>query len=78
MRHLVGRLCAVIYVAVYVVASTAPVAAQQVALSQQIQPLQCTVDVITVGPTLSIHLSPAECVHSAAARHLLTKTIGNN
>lgn len=42
-----------------------------ISLSQVILPLQCTVDIVTVGPTITANLTPRTCVHSPQARQLL-------
>lgn len=53
---------------------TANAEAMDVSMSQVIRPLQCTVDVVAVGPRYSVRLSPAMCNRSAAARQLLADT----
>ena len=62
------------YIVTYAVASVLPASAQQVAFSQQIQPLVCTVDIVVAGATMTFNLYPDECKHSTAAQQLLAKT----
>lgn len=59
-----------------VVAPLAPVvsAATTLQVSQVILPLQCTVDIVNMGLTQDVRLTPAQCSHSAAARQLLADT----
>ncbi len=49
-------------------------AATNVGFSQTIRPLLCTVDIIAVGPTTYVNLSPSQCIHSPEARQLLADT----
>ena len=53
---------------------TAKVEAMDMSMSQVIRPLQCTVDIVAVGPRYSVRLTPAMCNRSAAARQLLADT----
>ncbi|MFZ1483534.1 MAG: hypothetical protein WAS36_00775 [Candidatus Saccharimonadales bacterium] len=40
-------------------------------VSQTILPLQCTVDIVTVGSTYEVRLTPAKCSRLPEARELL-------
>jgi Mrp family chromosome partitioning ATPase len=49
-------------------------AAEPVSFSQVIRPLQCSVDIIAVGPRVNVRLVPNECMRSPDARQLLADT----
>jgi len=53
---------------------TGRAAAEPISFSQVIRPLQCSVDIIAVGPRINIRLMPAECAKSSEARQLLADT----
>lgn len=71
----VGVSARYISIAVCVVCFAWPNSAKAVGIemSQVIQPLVCTVDVITVGQTKTIRLQPAECVRAPEARAILQR-----
>ncbi len=54
--------------------SSGTVAAQPtMQVSQTILPLKCTVDIVTVGSTYEVRLTPAKCAKSPEARQLLSE-----
>jgi len=76
MRQVVNFVLIVVVavVTVQLVMPVGHVAAEPVSFSQVIRPLQCSVDVIAVGPRVNVRLVPAECMRAVEARQLLAET----
>lgn len=78
MRQVVKFVVIVVIAIVFVLpgnlGGTAVAAAEPVTFSQVIRPLQCSVDIIAVGPRVNVRLVPAMCARSSEARQLLAAT----
>lgn len=78
MRQVVKFVVIVVIATVFLqprtLGGTALAAAEPVTFSQVIRPLQCSVDIIAVGPRVNVRLVPAMCARSSEARQLLATT----